>query len=216
MVPTVPGAAPAPHNISFDLRLAKYALFLDVLSHTLVSLPITSGTATFAAFTGLSSLAAAVVPSVHSLALSLFNRNPHNVATGVGALFGALSFVQALGQMILGPLVFGTIYSATVATFPKAIFVLAGALVTVALAALMLISGGAKPAPTPSKKAKGKAKARRVEQERERGRSRVVKHVGDRHQREGLRTVAEGSEAGTSYGTSASGSGSVAGPPSAV
>lgn len=159
---------------------------------------------TFAAFTGLSSLAAAVVPSVHSLALNLFNRNPRNVATGVGALFGALSFTQALGQMILGPLLFGTVYSATVATVPKTIFMLAGALVTVALAALMLISGGTKPTPPPSptKKAKGKGKAR-MRFEEERGRSRVVKHVGDRN--DGLRSAGEGSEAGTSYGTSASG-----------
>ncbi|KZV68277.1 hypothetical protein PENSPDRAFT_582643 [Peniophora sp. CONT] len=209
VVPVAAGDAPAPHNIAFDLHLAKYALLLDVLSHFLVSMPLTNGTMSFSAFTGLSSLAAAVVPTIHSLALNLFNRNPRNVATGVGALFGALSFIQALGQMILGPLLFGTVYSATVATFPKTIFVLAGALVTVALAALMLISGGAKPPlpPTPSKKAKGKAKARtRVEQERERGRSRVVKHVGDRN--EGMRTAGEGSEAGTSYGTSASGFGS--------
>lgn len=106
---------------------------------------------------------------------------------------------------------FGTVYSSTVATFPKTIFVLAGALVTVALAALMLISGGAKPAAplTPSKKVtKGKGKAR-ARIERERGRSRVVKHVGDRN--EGTRTAGEGSEAGTSYGTSSgSGSGSSA------
>ncbi|KAH7915656.1 major facilitator superfamily-domain-containing protein, partial [Hygrophoropsis aurantiaca] len=50
-----------------------------------------------------------------------------------GKLFGALAVLQAVGQTILGPMVFGLIYSSTVASMPKAIFATAGGLVLVAI-----------------------------------------------------------------------------------
>jgi hypothetical protein len=79
------------------------------------------------------------------------------------------------------PVIFGIFYSTTVAYFPEAVFVLAAALVFVALSATFLIRT------EPPRRWKGKAPAvavatrRRVRAaERERGRSRVVKHIGDR------------------------------------
>jgi len=86
--------------------------------------------------------------------------------------------LTALGQ-ILAPVMFGLVYSTTVARCPEAMFALAAALVLVALGATYLVRT------EPPRVLKGKAPAvstrRRVlVAERERGRSRAVKHIGDR------------------------------------
>lgn len=52
---------------------------------------------------------------------------PADERPDVGVLFGALSTLQATSQLVIGPLLFGLIYSATVHEFPRAIFVVAGA-----------------------------------------------------------------------------------------
>ncbi|KAI0030125.1 major facilitator superfamily domain-containing protein [Vararia minispora EC-137] len=192
--------------MAFDLRVARTAVFLDILSHGLVLLPITNGPITFCAFTGLSSIAAAVVPTAQSVALSLFNRNPRNVETGVGALFGAMSAIQAIGQMIIGPLLFGMVYSASVATFPKAIFALACGLVTASFCFLLLIRSA--PIARKTAERKGKDKVRPPTQlgksVRERGRSRAVKHVGDRETPEDvIEPSSSGSGASLSVGSPA-------------
>ena len=79
------------------------------------------------------------------------------------------------------PLIFGFVYSSTVARFPQAVFALAAALVLVAFTATFFVR------PEPQRANKGKAPAvvapgrRRVlVADLERGRSRVVKHIGDR------------------------------------
>lgn len=78
-------------------------------------------------------------------------------------------------------MIFGFVYSSTVARFPQAVFALAAALVLVAFAATFFVR------PDPQRVSKGKARVavaagrRRVlVTEFERGRSRVVKHIGDR------------------------------------
>ncbi|THH21256.1 hypothetical protein EW146_g240 [Bondarzewia mesenterica] len=176
-------AASLHHSISFDLAIMRFSLVLDVLSHTLVSLPLTANSVTFSGFTVISSFASGMLPAGQSLAICIMQRNGLG-EDGLGALFGAISALQAAGQMILGPLLFGMVYSSTVAQFPQAIFILAGALTFISLSMLFLIR--ADPA-TPlrlSAAAKGKAKVkpkpkRRSDVDRERGRSRSVKHVGD-------------------------------------
>jgi hypothetical protein len=77
------------------------------------------------------------------------------------------------------PLVFGVVYSTTVARFPEAVFALAAALVLVALGTTFLVRT------EPPHVWKGKAPAaaarpRVLMPERERGRSRTIKHIGDR------------------------------------
>ncbi|EIW84355.1 hypothetical protein CONPUDRAFT_100346 [Coniophora puteana RWD-64-598 SS2] len=73
-----------------------------------------------------------VAPSVASL--------HEDVALEPGKLFGALAVLQASGQMILGPLLFGLIYSGTVGTSPKSVFAAAGALVFLAILFIGLVS----------------------------------------------------------------------------
>jgi hypothetical protein len=79
----------------------------------------------------------------------------------------------------LQPLVFGVVYSTTVARFPEAVFALAAAFVLMALGTTFLVRT------EPPHVWKGKAPAavarsRVLMPERERGRSRTIKHIGDR------------------------------------
>jgi hypothetical protein len=67
-------------------------------------------------------------------------------------------------------MLFGLIYSETVATFPKAIFVTAAGILVTSLTSVMLVRG---PKMTPTFKGKGKKKVRDLQ----RGRTRVRKDL---------------------------------------
>ncbi|KAF5367389.1 hypothetical protein D9758_003750 [Tetrapyrgos nigripes] len=106
--------------------------------------------------------------------------------SGIGKLFGALSVLQAVGQMIMGPLLFGLVYSDSVAQFPKAIFVTACGILVGALGFASLIRS-----PVQRERPRGKGKApmkggahrtkssrlSRAEEEERRGRSRASKDL---------------------------------------
>ncbi|EIM91192.1 uncharacterized protein STEHIDRAFT_50128, partial [Stereum hirsutum FP-91666 SS1] len=150
------------HSITFDLTLGRLSLVLDILSHTLVSLPISDSSLRFAGLTVISCFASGMHPAAQSLAVCIMQRQAlrgvgeegdddghesgqggqrttKKKVEGMGPLFGGVAALQAMGQMILGPLIFGVLYSSTVATLPKAIFMLAGALATASLVILFLI-----------------------------------------------------------------------------
>ncbi|KAF8751936.1 MFS general substrate transporter, partial [Rhizoctonia solani] len=57
----------------------------------------------------------------------------------VGRLFGALSMLSSISSTIFSPIIFGCIYTWTVAFFPKAIFIVATAVMTIALVFLTLV-----------------------------------------------------------------------------
>ncbi|KAJ4477211.1 major facilitator superfamily domain-containing protein [Lentinula aciculospora] len=92
--------------------------------------------------------------------------------TGIGKLFGALSMLQAVGQMILGPLLFGMLYGNTVAFFPKAIFLFGCAILTAALVCAFMIRSPVEHELVVQRLQKAKKRA-----EHERGRSRVSKDL---------------------------------------
>ncbi|KAI0077310.1 hypothetical protein K474DRAFT_1643587 [Panus rudis PR-1116 ss-1] len=130
---------------SFDLSLIRLSLIIDFLSHTLVTIspppsssssPTSLDTALFVGSTTLSSFGAGLVPAVNSLALCVLQMQ---VSAGAGRLFGALAVLQAVGQMILGPMLFGLVYSTTVAQYPKTIFVTAAAILLVSIAFVCMI-----------------------------------------------------------------------------
>ncbi|KAJ7494774.1 major facilitator superfamily-domain-containing protein [Mycena galericulata] len=131
------------------------------------------------------SLSAGAAPAMQSLALCIIQARSLLAAeadqvtpatdAGTGTLFGALAVLQAGGQMVLGPLLFGLVYSGTVATFPKAVFVTAIGIMFLALTAIMLVR-------SPLSEVPGKAAVRRRRQinsleEEQRGRSRVSKDL---------------------------------------
>lgn len=186
---TVPPAGKKPKptlgqiakEMNFDLILLRSSFFIECVSHTLVSfIPPTAGAGPFVAFTTLSCLGTGVIPAVNSLALCILQMQseasaaaggPPQDTTNVGRLFGALASIQCVGQMILGPLIFGVVYSATVATFPKTIFATAAAITLVALALLCLLR------PDVALRARQRQRMSRRD-EIERGRSRARKDLG--------------------------------------
>lgn len=206
--------------ITFDLSIVRGSLVLDILSHSLVALHLSSSPLAFAGITSISAIAAGSSPALHSLAISILQRSRQGNPE-IGALFGGLSMLTALGQILgvspssvplapflrfvltvlcsyldLQPLTFGMVYSTTVARFPEAVFALAAALVLVALGTTFLIRT------EPPHVWKGKAPAAMARRrvlipERERGRSRTVKHIGDRLRKPAPNSVSAGASAST-------------------
>jgi len=151
--------------------------------------------ALFVAASSLTGFGSGTVPAIHSLALCMLQvRKLDNSATaynvdggedansmesnneGSGALFGAFSVLQAVGQMILGPMIFGLVYSETVAQFPKAVFAVAAALVVFSLTVVLCVQNPVRPTYPESGRTNGK-KYRRQGRDVERGRSRVSKDL---------------------------------------
>ncbi|EGO24383.1 hypothetical protein SERLADRAFT_361476 [Serpula lacrymans var. lacrymans S7.9] len=131
--------------------------------------------ALFVGATSLSSLGSGVMPAVQSLALCTLQaralvHDEEGDAEDIepGALFGALAVLQAVGQTILGPILFSVIYASTVAWMPKAIFACAAGVVVLSVALTGLVR------PEVGLGGRSRRKARREER---RGRSRVSKDL---------------------------------------
>ncbi|THH32642.1 hypothetical protein EUX98_g1534 [Antrodiella citrinella] len=138
-------------EMSFDLILVRISLFIDFFSHFFVFVaPASAGPVLFTLFTSMSSLGAGVHPAVNSIALCLLQMRHYAVAEagetavvddgGAGRLFGSLSVLQAVGQYILGPMMFGLIYGTTVAHFPKTVFITAAGILCIAIFLIFTLS----------------------------------------------------------------------------
>ena len=111
---------------------------------------------------------------------------------GAGTLFGAFAVLQTVGQMILAvsslslyeiqlmtsvllkqPMIFGLVYSGTVANFPKAIFTVAATFLVCALTLVLFVTNPVRQV-SPGRP---KKKKNRRERDIERGRSRVSKDL---------------------------------------
>ncbi|KAF7973489.1 hypothetical protein HWV62_14982 [Athelia sp. TMB] len=179
-----PAAKPKPtlallaQEIRFDLLLTRLSFLLDIISHTSVTAlpnpalqPTSKQQILFVAATSLSSLSAGVMPAIQSLALCILQSRALAVTEaggvpqeiGPGKLFGALAVLQVAGSMIIGPILFGVIYSATVAAFPDAIFATAAGFCLVSLVFVLLI----RPAAAAGGKGKAPASSANAETERE-------------------------------------------------
>ena len=201
---TTPAGQPAPKpkptmaklakEMYFDLFLAKFSYFIEILSQVLMVVLPSPGNGVlrlhgqggspysqglFIAASSLHGFGAGSTPALQSLALciiqsqSLANTKSggnSNQDIGIGELFGALSVLAAIGQMVLGPLLFGIVYTNTVASYPKTIFILATGLLFVSIVLLYLIRPDAGDI-------KGKRKRIRALAEDRRGRSRVSKDL---------------------------------------
>ncbi|KAJ7265904.1 major facilitator superfamily domain-containing protein [Mycena haematopus] len=197
-----PTKAHLAREIKFDLRLTRISLCIDIVANTAIvlapapplqehALAVTStdsqfltSQALFVVSSSIASWGAGLIPAVHSLALCILQARAlladsvedaaptAFIDSNTGKLFGALAVLQALGQMILGPLLFGLIYSGTVAMFPKAVFVTAIGILFVALMATMFVRS-----PLIDVKGKLPARRQRTAEEEERGRSRASKDL---------------------------------------
>ncbi|KIO10641.1 hypothetical protein M404DRAFT_995132 [Pisolithus tinctorius Marx 270] len=121
---------------SVELTLARCALASEVLACCIMATATSSYT--FVIGTIIGSFSATFAPISQALALEIYtsaasdNKNQEEEGEGAseegqgetGKLFGILSVLQALGQQIISPAMYGFVYSRTVAlAFPQAIFV---------------------------------------------------------------------------------------------
>jgi len=91
-----------PHlarSITFDLCVARGSLILDIISHSFVAMHLSSSCLVYAGLTSISALAAGTHPALQSLAVCIFQRS-RPAKQEIGALFGGLSMLTALGQIL--------------------------------------------------------------------------------------------------------------------
>lgn len=147
----------APHSPAFDLKLARVSLVFEVCCFAILALA--PNATVFTAMTVAVAFGGGFGPAVQALALELYSRRQkelrkakggdegeprqngkgHEQEQDTGKLFGAISVVQALGQQILGPALFGITFIKTVASYPGTIFWLAFTCVTLALLCMCLV-----------------------------------------------------------------------------
>ncbi|KAI0333493.1 MFS general substrate transporter [Cubamyces sp. BRFM 1775] len=122
------------HTPAFDLALARASLAWDAAVYLLLT--VAPNGLAFAATSCLGAFGMGFGPAVQSVALALYNWRGGKDS---GKLFGAMSVVQAMSAQIFGPFVYGLTYAKTVATFPKAIFLVATGAVIVSCILLAFV-----------------------------------------------------------------------------
>lgn len=147
----------APHSPAFDLKLARASLALEAICFA--TLALAPNPLVFYAMSITVSFGGGFGPAVQALALELYTRRQkalkkaksadegeaeqngkgHEQEHDTGRLFGALGVVQALGQQILGPAIFGVTFTKTVGSYPGAIFWLSFACLILALLCMCLV-----------------------------------------------------------------------------
>ncbi|KAL5634517.1 hypothetical protein ACGC1H_002536 [Rhizoctonia solani] len=117
----------------FDLLVARLSMVMDFWSYFLLC--SSTSDMGFVLTTTLSAFGGGTSPALQSLALGVLGGEEKDV----GRLFGALSMLSSISSTILSPMIFGSLYSLTVATFPRAIFIVATGVLTAALVFLVLV-----------------------------------------------------------------------------
>ncbi|EMD38291.1 hypothetical protein CERSUDRAFT_64554 [Gelatoporia subvermispora B] len=121
-------------STKFDLNVARVSLFIDAGSYVIMTIAPTGGI--FIIGSLIASFGSGFGPAVQSLALALYTQTG---GKETGRLFGAIGVIQTISSQIVGPFVFGVTFLKMVETFPKAIFVLGAATLTVAFILVSLV-----------------------------------------------------------------------------
>ncbi|KIJ51095.1 hypothetical protein M422DRAFT_44287 [Sphaerobolus stellatus SS14] len=168
-------------EIKFDLQVARGSLAIDVISNILVV--IANMEPLFIVFSLLSAGGAALIPAIQSIAMCTLHLRQRlkdedaavftKGGTDFGKLFGAFALLQATGSMIIGPMLFGGVYSITVSTYPKTIFLIAASLQLTGFLLLCLVRRPRVDVPIEIRV----ERQVRVHIERQRGRSRASKDI---------------------------------------
>ncbi|BEI84547.1 hypothetical protein CcaverHIS002_0411510 [Cutaneotrichosporon cavernicola] len=113
-------------SVRLDLWIVRLCLFLDMTGYLMMGANTTDSVYLFLAGSTVAALGTPAAPVANSLALS-FLPNKHDV----GRLFGAMGVLHAIGTNLVAPIVFFSVYSATVATYAPTIFLVAASLMVV-------------------------------------------------------------------------------------
>ncbi|KAF8808993.1 MFS general substrate transporter [Phlegmacium glaucopus] len=122
------------HSPLFDLNLARVSLLIDVAAYA--SMGLSQSPILFALFGSLGALGVGFNPAIQSVALALYARRG---GTEIGKLFGAISLIQAISSQILGPFIYGVVYIKTVAIYPRMVFFVSVAAVSISFCLLSLV-----------------------------------------------------------------------------
>jgi len=106
----------------FDLTIARISLLLDLLGY--IAMALSRSPSLFLLSAMGECLGSGFSAAIQSAALEIYRRSG---GRETGKLFGALSVMQAVGSQIIGPSLFGSIYTTTVSTFPQAMFIVCAA-----------------------------------------------------------------------------------------
>jgi len=115
-----PAAPPSPPPVlpTLDLAIARLSTVIEIAAYVLMAMAPNGYF--FTAFAIVSALGIGFSPAINSVASALYTQGG---GKELGKLFGALGVVQTICSQVLGPFLFGVTYMKTVATAPKAIFV---------------------------------------------------------------------------------------------
>ncbi|KAI0320781.1 major facilitator superfamily domain-containing protein [Amylostereum chailletii] len=120
--------------IRFDRFVAALSFFTDASANALVVLSPTSSQVLFILFISLNSVTSGGNPALHSL--GAVSMQAMGKGEELGLVFGALGVVNAVAH-IVAPGIYAAIYGATVAEFPKAMFVMSAILLYTAVILLL-------------------------------------------------------------------------------
>lgn len=134
---SIPKLNPSPNSpktlsdAKFDLKFARYSIIWDALS---VVILITSPSINwFIIGSAMQSLSGSTSSSVQALALNCVPSEK------VGNVIASFSILQVLTSQVLGPFVFGGVFSGTVGRFSEAFFVVDFLLMVVVLVVLSMV-----------------------------------------------------------------------------
>lgn len=104
--------------VILDLWTIRVSMTLEIIPY--IGLALNPNETWFIILSTLVTCGSASQPTANSLALSLLPSSSE-----AGRLFGGLAVLHALGSTIISPLLYGTVFAATVGTYAPTIFIIA-------------------------------------------------------------------------------------------
>lgn len=138
--PTTPATDPAApkakpkRSAKLDIWVMRTCLFAEFLAYCALGLNASGSQGLFIAASMLTTLGSPGLPACNSLALSFL---PHK--RDAGRLFGGLAVLHAVGASLIAPIVFFSIFSATVSTYAPTVFLVAAGMITVAQGFMLFV-----------------------------------------------------------------------------
>ncbi|KAF5315935.1 hypothetical protein D9611_005018 [Ephemerocybe angulata] len=119
---------------TFDLHLARISLSVEALLY--VVMVLIPSPASLYLLGSLGACGTGFQPAIQSVILSLYM---HQGGLEVGAVFGALGVLANVFGQVLSPVLYGSVYVATLAVFPGSIFVISMLVIASAIFILCLV-----------------------------------------------------------------------------
>jgi MFS family permease len=104
--------------VILDLWTIRVSMTLEIIPY--IGLALNPNETWFIILSTLVTCGSASQPTANSLALSLLPSSSE-----AGRLFGGLAVLHALGSTIISPILYGTVFAATVGTYAPTIFIIA-------------------------------------------------------------------------------------------